>query len=89
MHIDIDDADPAADPYVPIDCELYSRYELAIMHRRTLRLVWRDEAGGTHLETVLPCDLQTRMHQEFLLAETLDGEPRCLRLDRIRHVDFL
>lgn len=83
------DTGSSHDPYVPIDCELYSRYELAILHRRTLRLVWRGEGGSTHLETVLPCDLQTRAHQEFLLAETLDGEPRCLRLDHIRHVDFL
>lgn len=85
MHPDI--PDPA--PYVPIDCDLYSRYELAIMHRRTLRLVWADDDGRAHLETVLPCDLQTRAHQEFLLAETLAGDARCLRLDRIRHVDFL
>ena len=45
----------AADLYVPIDCSSNSRYELAIMHRRTLRLVWRDEAGGApHRNRALP-----------------------------------
>ncbi len=78
-----------SDAYEPIDCELYSRYELAIMHRQTLRLAWRDEAGVTHLKTVRPRDLRTHEHCEYLLADTLAGAPLSLRLDRIVRVDFL
>ena len=69
--------------YRPIPCEVYDRYERAIMRRDRLRLSWRDDAGLAHLETVVPEDLETRAGEEFLLGHTLDGAPRRLRLDRI------
>ncbi len=69
--------------YHPIDCGLYSEYELAIMQRRRWRMHWRDEAGNDHLETVRPVDLQTRAGQEFMHAVTESGVQRCIRLDRI------
>ncbi|MBZ0071845.1 MAG: hypothetical protein WCY26_05550 [Thiohalobacteraceae bacterium] len=69
--------------YVPIDCGLYSEYELAIMHRQRLRIRWRDAQGMTHLETLLPRDLQTRSGEEFLIATTAARETLEIRLDRI------
>jgi Rho-binding antiterminator len=69
--------------YTPIDCELYSRYELAIMHRQKLRLAWRDPEGTYHLETLLPVDLRTRDHAEYLLSRTKTGRVIEMRLDRI------
>jgi Rho-binding antiterminator len=67
------------DNYTPIACALYSEYELAILHRRRLRLHWRDAAGMDHIEFVRPIDLRTREGEEFMVLE--DG--RELRLDRI------
>lgn len=58
------------------------------MHRESLRLAWRDEQGE-HLATVHPLDLQTRDHQEFLLARVIDGGELELRLDRILRVQCL
>ena len=75
--------------YRPIDCGLYSEYELAIMHRDRLRVHWRDEAGSDHLETLRPTDLRTRDSQEFMYAQTEDGQQRCIRLDRIVRADPL
>jgi len=75
--------------YRPIPCELYDRYERAIMHRDRLRLRWRDDAGQAHVETVLPEDLETRAGEEFLVAHSLDGSPRRLRLDRILEAEAL
>ncbi len=69
--------------YQPIPCEIYDRYERAILHRDRLRLSWRDDTGQAHLETVVPEDLQTCAGEEFLLGHTLDGAPRRVRLDRI------
>lgn len=69
--------------YTPIDCEQYSRYELAIMHRQRLRVVWLDRNGNSHLETLLPINLNTRDHAEYLLARNLHGKELELRLDRI------
>jgi transcriptional antiterminator Rof (Rho-off) len=69
--------------YRPIPCEVYDRYERAILHHDRLRLSWRDEAGLAHVETVVPEDLETRAGEEFLLGHCLDGSPRRLRLDRI------
>lgn len=73
----------AAEPYRPIDCGIYSGYEVAILHRETLRLHWRDEAGLDHIDRVLPLDLQTRDHAEYLLGQGSAGQPLAIRLDRI------
>lgn len=75
--------------YTPIDCGLYSEYELLIMRRRRLRMHWRDEDGHDHMETVRPTDLQTRNSQEFMYAVTDDGSERCIRLDHIIKIEPL
>ena len=72
------------DKYEPIDCGLYSEYELAIMHRRRLRLVWQDAEGSAHIEALTPGDLRTRQGEEFLVFIDPDGTEREIRLDRIK-----
>jgi Rho-binding antiterminator len=71
------------DKYIPIDCGDYSNYELAIMRRRKLRLSWQGDDGLSHLETVLPKDLKTQKREEYLIAETSNGDELSIRLDRI------
>lgn len=74
--------------YTPIDCDLYSEYELAIMHRQHLRVHWRDEHGADHLGVLLPLDLRTEpTKEEFLLARDIEGNALRIRLDRIVHGD--
>lgn len=75
--------------YTPIDCALYSQYELAILRHRRLRISWRDTAGETHIATLRPRDLQTRSGAEFLIARDQDGQSLELRLDWIQHVEVL
>lgn len=70
--------------YKPIDCGIYSEYELAIMHRQRLRLSWREPDDSLHVETILPTDLRTREGEEFLIVTGQDGTTREIRLDRIR-----
>ena len=70
-------------PYLPVPCELHSQYELAIMQRQTLKLVWRD-GQQTHISTVAPLDLQTRQGQEFLIAKDQQGQRLQIRLDYIQ-----
>lgn len=72
--------------YHPIACGLYSQYELAIMHRTPLTLCWRDMNGLSHLETLLPEDLETRNGEEFLVLRNGAGEQLKVRLDRITAV---
>lgn len=69
--------------YVPVDCGLYSEYELAIMHRDRLRLSWRDATGNAHIGVVTPTDLRTREGQEFMVVTEQDGATLEIRLDRI------
>ncbi len=71
------------DNYTPIDCGVYSEYEVAIMHCRRLRLHWQDESGTDHVESVMPQDLETRDKCEYLIAQRQDGSTLQLRLDRI------
>ena len=73
--------------YTPIDCEIYSRYEVAILHGSRLRLSWHDADGQTHIEVLRPRDLRTRAHAEFLIAEGADGTPLELRLDYITRME--
>ncbi|HXH03332.1 MAG TPA: transcriptional antiterminator, Rof [Candidatus Competibacteraceae bacterium] len=72
-----------SDEYIPIDCDLYSRYELAILHHQALKVAWRDSDGNPHLQRLLPLDLNTRQHVEYLRVRTEDDQILELRLDRI------
>ena len=79
-----DDDDKGGDEYKPIACGLYSEYEVAIMHRETLRLRWRDAGGMDHIDRVMPTDLQTRNHCEYLIATDCADDSRLeIRLDHI------
>ena len=69
--------------YTPIDCGQYSEYELAILRKWKLRIGWKDEAGLSHVEMLVPRDLVTRQGEEFLIAETTAGERLEIRLDLI------
>ncbi len=69
--------------YKPVDCSTYGQFELAILRRRPLLMGWRDENGLTRVALLHPRDLETRQGEEFLLAETTQGEPLRVRLDRI------
>lgn len=71
------------DDYNPIECGLYSEYEVSIMHRHTLRLHWRDAEGLDHIDRIKPLDLQTRNHCEYLIAEDSSCKRLEIRLDRI------
>ena len=72
--------------YTPIDCGLHSEYELAIMQRRKIGLTWRD-SQEEHRDTVLPEDIHTRNHAEYLVFGTEDGRQLEIRLDHILHVE--
>lgn len=74
--------------YRPISCALYSKFELAIMHRQQIKLVWQEQ-DQTRIATVKPLDLKTRKHQEFLIAEDHQGQTLRIRLDYIRSQEFV
>jgi Rho-binding antiterminator len=71
------------DDYTPIDCGLYSRYEVAIMHQEKIKLSWRDDNDLTHLEVVTPIDLKIHDGAEYLITQNAEGERIEIRLDRI------
>ncbi len=77
--------EPSTTDYVPIACSLHSEYELAILHRQPLHLIWT-ENNVIHDEVVLPLDLKTEHHEEFLLCRSKDGSMREIRLDHIRRM---
>ena len=53
------------------------------MQRRRLQLSWHDEQQVRHSERVTPVDLVARNGEEFLRAQTADGQEHVIRLDRI------
>lgn len=70
-------------PYQPIPCALHDEYEIAIMHKKYLRIKWSDDRGEQRTDSVLPKDILVRDKQEFLVADTGKGEALCIRLDNI------
>ena len=75
--------------YEPIDCGLYSAYEVAILQRKRLRISWRDAAGQPHIDVVAPKDLRTLHHEEFLVVENQAGLTLELRLDFITNAESI
>lgn len=75
--------------YHPIPCETYAELEVAILHQVRLRVAWRSVNGAMHVQRLTPKDLNTRNHEEFLLAEDDNGEAVEIRLDRIRRFEAL
>lgn len=74
--------------YQPISCELYSEFELAIMHSQKIKLVWQ-ENGQANIAVVTPLDLCTEDHQEFLIAQDHNKQLLRVRLDYIRSQEFI
>ena len=74
--------------YRPISCASYDQYEIAIMHRRPMRLVW-DEGNVIYEQVVTPLNLRTAQGQEFLILRLGNGESREVRLDHIRRSETL
>ena len=71
------------DPYTPVACGLHSEYELAIMHKASLRLTWLDADNMQHTDTLAPEDLITRNQEEYLRARNSQGQVYEIRLDKI------
>lgn len=70
--------------YVPIDCGIYSEYEVAILHKQPLQLRWRQDDSEIIEKEVLPQDLRTvRDAGEFLVVRDRTGHEYHVRLDRI------
>ena len=69
--------------YRRISCQRYAELEVAIVHQLPLRMAWHTPDGGCHIEQLRPCDLRSREHEEFLLAENSRGDAIEIRLDRI------
>ena len=70
-------------PYQPIPCALHDEYEIAIMHKKHLRIKWSDDRDEQHTGDVLPKDILVKDKQEFLVADAENGEALCIRLDNI------
>lgn len=74
--------------YRPIACASYDQYEIAILRRRRLHLVW-DEGNVTFDRIVTPLNLRTAAGEEFLVMRLADGDVREVRLDRVRRIETL
>lgn len=73
---------PGSTPYTPIACAHYTEYEVAIMHRQKMHLRWH-ETNVVYDQIVLPLDLRTEQHAEFLICRDEAGTLHTIRLDHI------
>ena len=73
--------------YTPIACADYDIYEIAIMYRQTLELVWLDDEGACQQDLVVAKDLKIIDGAEFLIAQRFSdvtANQLMIRLDKIR-----
>ena len=71
-------------PYQPVSCELHSQYELAIMHKSRLFLIWRKDGEVVTEKNLIPVDVQTKNKAEYLvLKRTEQNKLLFIRLDYI------
>ena len=75
--------------YIPIPCDIYNQYEIAILQGRSLRVAWMSARALDRVETLKPKDLRTRAGAEYMIAYNQIGQHRVIRLDRIKSADLL
>ena len=75
--------------YQPIACGLHELYQLAVMQRKPLDLVWTDVNGKKHVDRGLPKDVCTRRKGEFLLCNTEHKGMIEIRLDFIHEARWV
>lgn len=72
--------------YKPISCIDYDRYEIAIMRKHQMHLVWR-EGNVIYDQVITPLNLHTQSGEEFLELRLPDGQVTRVRLDQIRRAE--
>ena len=72
------------DDYKPVSCAMHSELELAIMHKQVMELCWQNESGEMRTENVVPVDIITSNHAEFLVVKTDNNQSVSIRLDQIK-----
>lgn len=70
--------------YNPIACGLHEQYQYAVMKKRWLNLVWKDELGNRQSAVVLPKDVFTRNKGEYMRVEINHEMEVEIRLDQIQ-----
>lgn len=73
----------SARQYRPIDCSLHDRLESVATLRKTVRITFRDSAGGSRQADDQIVDIFTRAGAEFVKL----GDGREIRLDDLQEVD--
>lgn len=68
--------------YQPIACALHERLEFSVLRKTPMELRYADE-NGSYRERVLPLDVATRDHAEWLKFKRENGEVAEIRLDSI------
>ena len=70
--------------YKIIPCAIHEHYQLAVLKRLPLDLVWSDAAGEIKRARLDPIDVYTKDRAEFLLGRSKDLGEVVIRLDYIR-----
>ncbi len=78
-----------SDNYKPIPCDLHSQYELAIMHKDKLELIYKVNDLITQKHVFLPIDVQTKNKAEYLLVLDKENKNHSIRLDHILEMRIL
>ena len=75
--------------YIPVPCEVYGNYELAILRGSKMRISWRCRNGVVRVISAVPLNIRSRNQGEYLVLRRLNGAILVLRLDRIVRTTLL
>ena len=70
-------------PYRPIACGLHETYQLAVIRKMEIDLVWSTDESERFEACVRADDVFTESQAEYLKVTTRTGEKHVIRLDNI------
>lgn len=73
--------------YKPIDCGLHDQLELFVMRKKPITINWHEPGHERKVIELLPEDIFTKNHEEFLVARNTQGTTQTIRLDYITLID--
>ncbi|MEN8177897.1 MAG: hypothetical protein ABFS39_04690 [Pseudomonadota bacterium] len=75
--------------YKPIACALHEHYQLAVMKKMLIDMVWSDAAGERRVDRIRPLDVYTKAKAEYLLGEIENLGEIEIRLDLINEARWV
>lgn len=74
---------------MPIACALHEHFQLAVMKKMSLDIVWVDDSGLNRMDRIRPIDVYTKQNAEYLRGDINNLGEVEIRLDFINEARWV